>query len=236
MNHKIIQWNCRGIKANRSKLLLLMTQQQAAIVCLQETFLKTSDDNTIKTHQIYNFISNTGGVSILIRNDIPKSKIHLNTQLQAIASKVTFCRTINIWSIYITPLDAINEREINNILQQLPTPFILLGNFNSYNTMWGCRNTNHKGQTLENIINNNNLCLFNKKSPTHLDPSSATYSAIDLSLCDTSLFFDFTWRVYDDTYRSDHFPIVPESLHPQDDDLPRWRLNKANWEEFRSQC
>ena len=102
--------------------------------------------------------------------------------------------------------------------------------------MWDCRSTNHKGKTLENIINNDNLCLFNKKSPTHLDPSSATYSAIDLTLCDTSLFLDFTWRVYDDTCGSNHFPIVLESLHPQDDDLRRWRLNKANWEEFCSQC
>ena len=102
--------------------------------------------------------------------------------------------------------------------------------------MWGCRSTNHKGQTLENIINNNNLCLFNKKSPTHLDLSSATYSVIDLTLCDSSLFPDFTWRVYDDTCGSNHFPIVLKSLHPQDDDLPRWKLNKANWEEFRSQC
>ena len=91
-------------------------------------------------------------------------------------------------------------------------------------------------QTLKNIINNNNLCLFNKKSPTHLDPLSATYSAIDLTLCNTSLFLDFTWRVYDDTFGNDHFPIVLKSLHPQDNDLPRWRLNKANWEEFRSQC
>ena len=100
----------------------------------------------------------------------------------------------------------------------------------------GYRNTNHKGKTLENIINNNNLCLFNEKSPTHLNPSSATYSAIDLTLCDTSLFLDFTWMVYDNTCGSNHIPIVLESLHPWDDDLPRWRLNKANWEEFCSQC
>ena len=169
MNHKMIQWNPRGIKANRSELLLLMTQQQPAIVCLQETFLKTDDDITIKNHQSYNFINNTGhrasgGASILIRNGIPQSKIHLSTQLQAIAVKVTLYRIINICSIYIPPHDAINESEINNILQQLPTPFILLGDFNSHNTTWGCRSSNHKGQTLENIINNNNLCLFNKKS------------------------------------------------------------------------
>ena len=66
--------------------------------------------------------------------------------------------------------------------------------------------------------------------------SSPTYSAIDLTLCDTSLFLDFTWRVYDDTCGGNHFPIVLDSLHPQDDELPRWRLNKANWEEFRLQC
>ena len=173
---------------------------------------------------------------MLIRNNIPQSKIHLNTQLQAIAVKVTLHRTINICSIYILPHDAINESEINNILQQLPTPFILLDDYNSHNTMWGCRSTNHKGKTLKNIINNNNLCLFIKKSPTHLDPSSATYLAIDLTLCNSSLFLDFTWMVYDDTCGSDHFPIVLESLHPQDGDLPQWRLNKANWEEFRSQC
>ena len=193
----------------------------------------------MKNHQSYNFINNTGhralgGVSILIRNSIPQSKIHLNTQLQAIAVKATLHRTINICSIYILPYDAINESEINNILQQLPTPFILLGDFNSYNTVWGCRSTHHEGRTLKDI-NNNNLCLFNKISPTHLDPSSATYSAIDLTLCNTSLFLDFTWRVYDDTCGSDHFPIVLESLHPQDE-LPQWRLNKANWEEFHFQC
>ena len=79
--------------------------------------------------------------------------------------------------------------------------------------MWGCR-------TLENIMNNNNLFLFNKKSQTLIDPSSATYSAIDLTLCDTSIFLDFTQRVYDDTCMSDHFSIVLESLHPQDDDHP----------------
>ena len=88
---------------------------------------------------------------------------------------------------------------------------------------------------LSNIINNNNLCLFNKKSPTHLDPSSVTFSAIDLTLCNTSLFLDFTWTVYNDTCESDHFPIVLKE-YPHDDDLPRWRLNKAKWEEFRSQC
>ena len=100
-----------------NELLLLMIQQQSAIVCLQETFPKTNDDITIKKYQSYNFINNnvhsaSGGVSILIRNDKPQSKINLNTQLQAIAVKVTLHRTINICSIYIPPYEAINQQHI----------------------------------------------------------------------------------------------------------------------------
>ena len=241
MNHRIIQWNCRGIKANRNELLLLLMDLEPAIICLQETFLKTNDDIIIKNYKAYNYIHNTGhqasgGASILIRNDIPQSKINLNTDLQAVAIKATLHKTINICSLYIPPHEPIKEDKINNIIQQLPTPYILLGDFNSHNIIWGSKNTNQKGRTLENIINKNNLCLLNTESPTHLDPSSATYSIIDLTLCDPSIYLDFSWRVYEDTCGSDHFPIVIESAFPQEEDLPQWSLRRANWVEFRSLC
>ena len=40
MTKTIIQWNCRGIKANHEELLLLLKKYNPKIVCLQETFLK----------------------------------------------------------------------------------------------------------------------------------------------------------------------------------------------------
>ena len=113
------------------------------MVCLQETFLKANNNINIKNYKSYNHIHNTShkvleGVSILIRNDTPQSKINCNIGLQAIAIKVTLHRTINICTLYITPHDTINKKELN-ILQQLPTPYILLGNFNSHNTIWSCK-------------------------------------------------------------------------------------------------
>ena len=95
--------------------------------------------------------------------------------------------------------------------------------------------TNQKGRLLENIINNNNnnLYLFNTKSLTHINPSSTTYSAIDLILCNTLIFLD-NIELYGDTCRSDYFLIVIESLQPQVKDLPQWKLYQANWEEFQS--
>ena len=59
-----------------------------------------------------------------------------STELRAIAVKVTLHRRINICSLYIPPNDAINENELKNILQQLPTPFILLGIMAVKITIW----------------------------------------------------------------------------------------------------
>ena len=172
MNHKIIQWNRRGIKANRNEPLLLVTNLQPAMICLQETFIKVNDNIKIKSYESFNHIHDTdhtasGGVSVLIRNDIPQSKINLNTGFLAIAIKVTSHRTINISTLNIPRHDTINEKKLNNVLKQVPTPYFQLGDLNSHNTIWGCKNTNQKGRTLENIINNNDLSLQHQISNTN---------------------------------------------------------------------
>ena len=39
----IMQWNCRGLKANYNEVLILMSLFSPSVICLQETFLKQSD-------------------------------------------------------------------------------------------------------------------------------------------------------------------------------------------------
>ena len=72
--------------------------------------------------------------------------------------------------------------------------------------------------------------LFNAKSQTYLDPSRATYSAIDLTLSDLGVFLYFYWRFYEDICGSGYFLIAIESVNLQAEDLPRWKLNQDNWE------
>ena len=43
---------------------------------------------------------------------------------------------------------------------------------------------------------------------TYLHPASGTYSVIDLSLCDPSIFMDYNWKVLDNSWGSDHFSII----------------------------
>ena len=112
-----------------------------------------------------------------------------------------------------------------------------MGDFNSHSYVWGCRDTDQKGRIVEDVINRNNLLLYNNKSYTYLHPGTGTYSAIDLTLADASIFLDYSWKVHDDTCGSDHFPIILENSGPElDDKIPRWNLRRAKWDEFKNSC
>ena len=129
MGQKITPWNCHGLKANINELLLLITQERPAIICLQETFLKPGYNINIKNYQLFNYVYDSGyrasgGVSVLIRNDIPHSKVNIKTNIQAVAIKATLHKAVNICSIYIPPSDDIDGNEVKKLVDQLPQPFI----------------------------------------------------------------------------------------------------------------
>ena len=137
MANKLIQWNCRSLKANFNELLLLLTSLCPSIICLQETFLKPNDNLNIRGYTMYNHIHQTcdtasGGSSIVINNSVPQSLIPLNTNLQAVAVKVTLHRTIHVCSIYLPPGDRFNIAELEHLIAQLPKPFIVMGDFNRH--------------------------------------------------------------------------------------------------------
>ena len=101
-----------------------------------------------------------------------------------------------------------NKTELKNLTEQLTKPFILLGDFNSHSTLWGSQQTDTKGSKIEQLINDQNLCLLNQKEPIHINPTNGSPSSIDLTLCDPSSFMDYTWSTYDDVCESDHYPII----------------------------
>ena len=101
MANKLIQWNCRGLKANFNELLLLLTGLCLSIICLQDTFLNPSGNLNIRGYNMFNHIYQSGdrasgGSSIVVNNSIPQSQIQLNTNIQAVAVKVTLHKTIHV--------------------------------------------------------------------------------------------------------------------------------------------
>ena len=106
MTNKLIPWNCRGLKANFNELLLLLNGVCPSIICLQETFLKPTDSSNIRGCTLFNHIHQagdraSGGSSIVVNNSVPQSLIPLNTNVQAVAVKVSLHKPIHVCSIYL---------------------------------------------------------------------------------------------------------------------------------------
>jgi len=239
----IIQWNCRGLRSNLEELHLLISKYKPLAICLQETFLKDNDNLTIKNYEIFSVTSSStdgrpiGGTSILIRNDIPHRQLNINTQLQAVAINFTCHKSISLCSIYLPPHHNTKINELESLLGHLPSPTLIVGDFNAHNPLWGCHDTNNKGNILEKFILKNNLCLFNDRTPTYLHPASGTFTSIDLSISSPTVFMDFSWEVEEDLCGSDHFPIILNIIAPvSNKKSTKWQLHRADWVSYTTMC
>ena len=173
-----------------------------------------------------------GGVSVLVRDSIPHSECTLNTTLQARAVTISTSKTITVFSLYLPPSENLNIVLLNQLVDQLSTPFIICGDFNDHSITWGCDSNNSRVRTIDDFITtHDSLCLLNDGSFTYLHPASSTFTAIDRSLCST-IFMDVDFRVESDSYGSDHFPIILEIGVSLPDPLPRWNFRRANWVHF----
>ena len=170
----------------------------------------------------------------MVRNDIPCHPIHLQTSLQVKAVRIELQRPYTVASIYLPPHDPF-EQELRIVLEQLPTPFILLGDFNGRNRVWGDTVSHRRGLDLESIFQEREVAILNDDTPTHFHIQTGTFSNIDLSIVSANIALDFTWRVMEDLHGSDHYPILLEKVTGIPDcGVPKWRLERADWNLFSS--
>ena len=242
MTNHILQWNCRSVKANYEELNLLINEKKPVAVSLQETFLKDSDNFTLKYHSCYyKHCSDgdraSGGVAVIVNNNVPHHAVKLDSALQAVAVSISLNKTFTLCSVYLPLSSTIDIKKLDHLIGQLPKPFIVMGDFNSHHTLWGCTDTNDKGRIIEDFITGHDLVLLNDKSSTYLHPATGSYSSLDLTICSPEIFPDLKWKVVDDLHGSDHFPIQVSEVGPSVQQRPqRWKLHEANWEQFRIHC
>ena len=153
---------------------------------------------------------------ILVKNSLAKSEIPLTTNLQAVACRVSLFHDISLCSIYVPPHQSLASSELDNIIQQLKSPFIICGDFNAHSPLWGGINIDSKGKIIEKLLEQSNICLWNDDSATYLHPALGSFSSIDLSMCSPGIFLNYQWRVEEDQWGSDHFPILLFPLRRSD--------------------
>ena len=240
--HNIIQWNCRGIKANREDIELIIQKYSPAAICLQETLLKPNQKPTFKHYTAYykSTINGHGGVCILVKNSIIQSQIIFQADIQAVAVCISIeKKSYTIASVYAPPSESLKEQAIKRMIDTFASRYLILGDFNAHHQLWGATNNNDKGITVQRIIDNYNLCNLNVTQPTRFDTYHHTSSLIDLSLCHPSIYLDLDVEVLSDARGSDHYPILVTATASGErvpERPPKWNFKKANWPTFREQC
>ena len=239
----IVQWNVRGLNKNILEAKILLHELNPLIACFQETKLSPSDTikniGNFKLHRkdlITNSIAH-GGVAIAVNAVVPHYSIPINTELQALAIRIEMMdKSITICNIYLNPNEPISNADLSTLANQLPPPYVIVGDFNSHHTFWGSRCSDHRGNKIMKFIEFENLCLLNSGDATYHNVANNSFSAIDLSLCSPSLFQGFSWETHSSTLSSDHFPIVIKftktpivSVRP-----PSWKIENADWNKFNS--
>ena len=218
MFSSLLQWNCQGLRAKYEELKLLISEFSPVLICVQETMLGVNtpcprDYTSFRTAHIP-AIGSHGGCLIYVRHDVPSLPLRLTTPLDAVAVQVDLGRKYSVCSLYLPPVSPnthISQNDLADLLDQLPRPFLLLGDLNGRHSLWGDVISNTRGNLLASWIEHGDVGLLNTGEPTHFHSQTGSFSSIDLSICSSDCLIDFNWRVCDDLHSSDHFPLILES-------------------------
>lgn len=214
MDHKILQWNCRSAISKKSDIIYLLNKYKPMALCLSETWLKPefpfriSGFVTVRNDRPDGY----GGVAILISKTFSYKVFPLPLLSNGINAIAVIVNNICIISVYIPHPSYSIYNEFKQLLSVLPSPFLILGDFNCQNQAWGSSVSNYYGNLMIEILDSLNICIMNNSSPTRLTGPNECLSAPDLSLCSPNLASLLSWNILDDSLGSDHFPIIL-SLH-----------------------
>src|SRR5262245_5929157 len=158
----IIHWNCRSYHRQADDIMHLLESFHPHCLCLQETRLQANHTPVLQNYTLLRKDSeqeNSGGVAILVRRQTPHTQVNLTTPLQAVAIRVSLGPLVTVCTVYLPPSVTVSTADLIDLLQQLPTPLILCGDFNGRSILWGYPDTNARGTLLEKFISDNNLTL-----------------------------------------------------------------------------
>ena len=155
----IIQWNLNGIKSRIGvgELQRLITNYNPICLCLQHI---GEQDTNIKNYKLVSqSIKNTTelGTAIYVRNDITVDHIAVQTsefQYSATVLQLSATNKFTLCNIYNQPIFNYNFENLKNILNNLPRPYLLLGDFNVHSPLWeeDCITADVPGKKVELIL------------------------------------------------------------------------------------
>ena len=143
-------------------------------------------------------------------------------------------KQFNLINIY-NPGGKIHKDEYNLLFAV--KNFIICGDFNSKNTLWGSNAIDYNGKIIQELIDEHDLYLLNNGTGTHI-----TYSGIQTPLYLTFVSYNLAnisnWNVPNETLGSDHFLIEIQiyqnrKIFKENMKSNSWHYKKAKWSLFQ---
>lgn len=239
----ILQWNSRSINNKKTDLIKLINDHSVTVAAVSETWLRPGSRFKIPGFSCLRDDRNDGraGSALLINRNHPFTQIHLpphSHEINAVAANVM---GLNIISVYIPHPNLNLIPDLSTLFFSVPHPLLILGDFNCHNTSWGSAYSDIFSSFLIDLFDDINVSIINDGTPTHrVYPGQNPKSVLDLSACSPNLSSLLSYQVLNQSFGSDHFPIViskPSSVSPLSSPEPllKHRLDKADWPNYSSQ-
>ncbi len=239
---RFLHANVRSWHSNGHELFTLIGETGAAVVSLNETWLKPRDTLDTPGFQCFRFDRPDrigGGVALLVRDDIPATPLDLGQS--QLGNEVVACRlhlgqaVIAAASIYCPPGCPADR----GLFSQLAVfdQAIILGDFNAKSPTLGSRGANNSGPILVDIVSDLNLCVLNNGEPTHTATNGMS-DQLDLILATPRLAARAGGVTVGPDFGSDHLPVIVDVTCNGHRQLPqlvelRYDFKCADWDGFR---
>ena len=137
-----------------------------------------------------------------------------------------------VCSTYLPPTDQGTEEDMKELMEQLPAPMILLGDFN----VWGSEKMSTRGRMIEKILNRYNLLCINNKEETYYRAFDGCKWTIKLTIASLTITLELEWSKNYELRGSDHFAIIEEKQKEISmKQHQSWSIGRANWTQFQKE-
>lgn len=217
---KIIQCNVQSMEKQKAEIHRVLLEGKYDIALLSETWTHIMMENSNR-YKITNYqfvpksrLDNYGGVAILVNNNYNYVPIQLpdtSDGVQVCAVKILHIDIVVV-AIYVSPSTTNQEFEedIQKIFDCMKGHHrvILGGDINAHHFLWGNDDCDRKGAIFADAVVGSDLILLNNRNSTFIPIQMIRKpSAIDITLCSSSLYNEAAWRVLDFGIGSHHMAI-----------------------------
>lgn len=193
----IFQWNANGLQMRCGDFRQFISKYNFPILAITEA--RVDGNFRLSNYMIYMSTRPLGKsrAMLCVRKDLPSVLLHKSSSdiPEYVICKVQIGKiSVIIASIYMQPVTPVSEHEATSIFRKLQAPYVLCGDFNAHNALWGSDHCDVRGRTLETVIEKFDAVVLNDGSPTYL--RGVTYcSCLDLTICSSDLSTESEWSI-----------------------------------------